>query len=192
MLKPHSYQIMELMLFLLRVENEDNGVVCIKIVIDHNRSVGFKRSWISCGDRVADDRFHRLMLLPAFHIDRTFKDEVEKHVADFLDLVKEMYSNLESVVQEEFGLNGEPATSPTSIEEAAKVSRPSLRSFKVLTECPIAVVLVFQTWKVIVFPYIKTMFPLVMEVSPRSSEPYALLFSVSGLTLPFFASVSSV
>lgn len=31
--------IMGLMLWLLRVENEDNGVVCIKIIIDHNRCV---------------------------------------------------------------------------------------------------------------------------------------------------------
>lgn len=40
-----------------------------------------------------------------------------------------------------------------------------MRSFKVLTECPIAVVLVFQTWKTIVFPYITSYFPLVMEAS---------------------------
>lgn len=37
----------------------------------------------------------------------TFKDEVEKHVKDFLELVKEMYGNLREVVREEFGIEGE-------------------------------------------------------------------------------------
>lgn len=38
-LRSWSEQIMGLMLALLRIENEDNGVVCIKIIIDHNRYV---------------------------------------------------------------------------------------------------------------------------------------------------------
>lgn len=38
---------------------------------------------------------------------RTFKDEVEKHVKEFLDLVKVMYGNLREVVKEEFGVEGE-------------------------------------------------------------------------------------
>lgn len=123
--------IMSLMLWLLRVENEDNGVVCIKIIIDHNR---------------------------------TFKEEVESHVKTFLELVKEMYGNLRAVVKQAFGIEGELPATPSTSEDNAKVRRPSLKSFKVLTECPIAVVLVFQTWRQIVFPYIKDYFPLVMEV----------------------------
>jgi transformation/transcription domain-associated protein len=132
--------IMSLMLWLLRVENEDNGVVCIKIIIDHNR---------------------------------TFKEEVESHVKTFLELVKEMYGNLRAVVKQAFGIEGELPSTPSTSEDNAKVRRPSLKSFKVLTECPIAVVLVFQTWRQIVFPYIKDYFPLVMEV--RRAPPLRCL-----------------
>jgi transformation/transcription domain-associated protein len=117
--------IMSLMLWLLRVENEDNGVVCIKIIIDHNR---------------------------------TFKEE---------------YGNLRAVVKQAFGIEGELPSTPSTSEDNAKVRRPSLKSFKVLTECPIAVVLVFQTWRQIVFPYIKDYFPLVMEV--RRAPPLRCL-----------------
>lgn len=75
-----------------------------------------------------------------------------------------MYGNLRQVVKEAFGIEGDLAEHPSTSEDNAKVRRPSLKSFKVLTECPIAVVLVFQTWRQIVFPYIKDYFPLVMEV----------------------------
>ena len=87
-----------------------------------------------------------------------------------------MYANLKDVVKEEFGLDGEEASAPTSSEDAARTLRPSLRSFKVLTECPIAVVLVFQTWKSIVFPYIKDYFPLVMECLTLQAEPQRLAY----------------
>lgn len=108
-----------------------------------------------------------------FGLNRTFKDEVETHVKTFLELVKEMYGNLRQVVKEAFGIEGDLAEHPSTSEDNAKVRRPSLKSFKVLTECPIAVVLVFQTWRQIVFPYIKDYFPLVMEVrSPLSCSPF--------------------
>jgi len=69
-----------------------------------------------------------------------------------------------------------------SSEDASKTLRPSLHSFKVLTECPIAVVLVFQTWKTIVFPYIKDYFPLVMEVS---TSRFSVSLRVSSSPSPF-------
>lgn len=76
-----------------------------------------------------------------------------------------MYGNLRAVVKDAFGIEGELPPAPSAADDgAAKQRRPSLKSFKVLTECPIAVVLVFQTWRQIVFPYIKDYFPLVMEV----------------------------
>ncbi|CDZ98369.1 Histone acetyltransferase SAGA, TRRAP/TRA1 component, PI-3 kinase superfamily [Phaffia rhodozyma] len=156
-MRPFADSLMSLMLHLLRVENEDNGVICIKIMIDHNR---------------------------------TFKDEVEKHVKEFLDLVKVMYGNLRAVVKEEFGVEGELAASPTNPDDPTKTLRPSLRSFKVLTECPIAVVLVFQTWRQIVFPYIKDYFPLVMECLTLQAEPQRRAYLASAEKGEIFVGVA--
>ncbi len=69
-LKTHEPTLMTTALSLLKVENEENALLCIKIIID-----GF----------------------------RSHKDQTEQHVQPFLDLVKQMYSNMKTVVEKEFG-----------------------------------------------------------------------------------------
>lgn len=54
---------------ILRVENEDNAVVCVKIIIDLHRS---------------------------------FRHVLEDQVQPFLDIVQEIFQNMESTVKEAF------------------------------------------------------------------------------------------
>jgi len=125
-LKPHAPKIMALMLHLVRVDNEENGVTCIKVVIDLNRS---------------------------------YRMSSEEHLSQFIDFVQDLYKNTKSLVNEYFAANA-ATVDPLTLSS-------SIRSFKVLTECPIATVLLFQSHRNAVNPAIRTMIPLVVDVRTR-------------------------
>ncbi|KAL1410016.1 transcription-associated protein 1 [Vanrija albida] len=146
--RQYETKVMELMVKLLKVENEDNALLCIKIMID-----GF----------------------------RSHKDQAEPFVEPFLELVKQMYANLKGVVEKEFG---KPPGAPAATDAAATPATPvqpsssnhthlshALHSPKVLTECPIAVVLIFQTYKSVMGPAMLDFYPLVMESIKIQPEP---------------------
>ncbi|EIW69900.1 hypothetical protein TREMEDRAFT_71446 [Tremella mesenterica DSM 1558] len=157
-LRPHVAKIMELMIKLLKVENEENAMSCIKIMIDGIRS---------------------------------HKEQAEPLAEQFLDLVKQMYANIKSVVEKEFGppstITG-PSSSPVPVTPGSDTPFPqaqpttpaptvlarSLYSPKVLTECPIAVVLIFQTFKSIMQGALLDFYPLVLESIKLQPEPQRL------------------
>lgn len=101
------------------------------------------------------------------------EEQTEPHVEPFLDLVKKMYSNTKSVVEKEFGVPHQPLPPPAAPLPSG--TQPplmhALHSPKVLTECPIAVVLIFQTFKTVMQPAMLDFYPLVMEVSPLRMLP---------------------
>lgn len=65
---------------LLRVENEDNAVVCVKIIID---------------------------------LHRTFRHALEDQVQPFLDIVQEIFKNMEQTVKDVFDAPSTPIGSAT-------------------------------------------------------------------------------
>ncbi|KAL7422906.1 transcription-associated protein 1 [Cryptotrichosporon argae] len=160
--KHHESAIMALMINLLKVENEENAITCIKILVD-----GF----------------------------RTHKDLAEAHVDAFLEIVKQMYANIKGVVEKEFSKGRATSTStdtaakddessegqstpvpvveapPQSAANPPKHLAPALYSPKVLTECPIAVVLIFQTYKQIMSTAMLDFYPLVFESIKIQPEP---------------------
>ncbi|BEJ12109.1 hypothetical protein CspHIS471_0205690 [Cutaneotrichosporon sp. HIS471] len=155
--RQYEAKVLELMVKLLKVENEDNALLCIKIMID-----GF----------------------------RSHKDQAEPFVQPFLDLVKQMYANLKGVVEKEWGSPGgkqasvNPGTPASDGTNAPTLAHPptsshnhlshALQSPKVLTECPIAVVLIFQTYKSVMGPTMLDLSPLVMESIKIQPEPQRL------------------
>jgi len=62
---------------LLRVENEDNAVICLKTIIDLHRS---------------------------------YKQILESQVQPFIDIVQEMYRNMEQTVKDNFDNPSTPAS----------------------------------------------------------------------------------
>ncbi|KZT41150.1 hypothetical protein SISSUDRAFT_1059707 [Sistotremastrum suecicum HHB10207 ss-3] len=119
--KEHVVSIVGLVLQLLSTDNEDMGVICIKIIIDLNR---------------------------------TFRSSYEEHVTKFVGMVREIYQNMEGLVKESFA---------PGAQRDAQVPERALRSFKVLSECPIATVLLFQAHKALVNPCVREMLPVVVS-----------------------------
>ena len=106
-----------------------------------------------------------------------------------------MYGNTKAIVEREFGAAGsykpggsgsksEPPKPPTpggidpesSTQKQVPPPPPpplarALLSFKVLTECPIAVVLIFQTFKSVIQSAMLDFYPLVIESIKIQPEP---------------------
>ncbi|CAI2169805.1 6786_t:CDS:10 [Funneliformis geosporum] len=163
-LKTYATELLQLLMHLLRIENEENAVICLKIIIELHRS-------------------YKLLL--------------EDQVQPFLDIVKEMYVNMEQAVKDAFDSPGSsatpgastpiqsivlvPSSRPTSpvsdvtTNEAApnKVLARSLHSFKVLTECPIIVVLLFQSYRKSVNTNIQNFVPLIIKTLGLQARPQA-------------------
>ncbi|KAF9581361.1 hypothetical protein BGW38_001654, partial [Lunasporangiospora selenospora] len=146
--RAYAPDLLKLLMHLLQVENEDNAVTCLKTIIDLHRS---------------------------------YKQILESQVQPFMDIVKEMYGNMEQTVKDHFDNPGTPVgatpggpaalTSPRPVSPAAdgtdqpsKVLAKSLFSFKVLTECPIIVVLLFQTHRQYVNPNVHLFVPLIIHM----------------------------
>ena len=138
--------VVKLLMSLVRVENEDNAILCVKTIMDIMR-----------------------------HQTKVLQQPGNTQVQDFLTLIQEMFDDMPTVVHEQLdnpssssGNAGVPSTpgssqnfqSPRPGSPVASVSdlgadpqqqtRPLLKgmqSFKVLAECPIIVVSIFQVYR---------------------------------------------
>lgn len=149
--RTHAERLMQVMLRAVQEDNEENATVAFKVIIDLHRS---------------------------------FKAVLQPQVQPFLELVQKLYLNMRTAVAEAFGTERTPgkAASPPAGESASDLSlsetsgdvstgsqaapRPLLKSsasFKVLTECPIAIVLIFQTYRNVVNSSINVFVPLIFE-----------------------------
>lgn len=89
-------------------------------------------------------------------LNRSYRISPEDHVIQFIEFVQELYKNTKSLVSECF----DPGASVVD----PQVLAPSMHSLKVLTECPIAIVLLFQSHRNVLDPTVKTMLPVVIDV----------------------------
>ena len=154
MVKDYADQLMKSMMTVLQNDNEENAVTALKIIIDLHRS---------------------------------YKQVLESHVQPFLNLVQRFYKGMGKTVQESFGGDDQASGSAAQMDDAApseagssstpgpgdlsssatslapKALLKSTSSFKVLTECPIAIVLIFQSYRTVVQSAIGVFVPLVVE-----------------------------
>lgn len=84
--KAYQASVLDLALKLLQVENEDNGLMCIKLLIDGIR---------------------------------TNKEVAEPYIERFIETIKQLYGNIKSLVEKEFG-NVSLACVPTDIRKSLK------------------------------------------------------------------------
>ncbi|TPX51638.1 hypothetical protein SeMB42_g00090 [Synchytrium endobioticum] len=145
-LRPYSPELMQTLMYLLKVDNEENGVICVKIIIELHKS---------------------------------YKAALEDQVQEFFNIVQDMYRNMDQAVTEVFdepavatpGLSQPVSPAPGEAEAlAARVLPKSMFSFKVLTECPIILALLFQVHKKYVQTSVPSFVPLIMNVLSLQPE----------------------
>ncbi|CAN8095423.1 unnamed protein product [Discula destructiva] len=155
----YALETVELLMRLVRNDNEENAVICVKVISDIMRHQ------------------HKV---------------VQNKVQEFLNLIQELFEQMERVVREQLD-NGittgqMPSTpsnsqanfhqhqsprpaSPTATTTEFGVDQPTARpllkgmqSFKVLSECPIIVVSIFQVYRSTVPTNVKAFVPLIKSV----------------------------
>lgn len=164
--EPFAVEVVDLLMHLIRNENEDNAVLCVKTIMDIMR-----------------------------HQIKVMQDKVQP----FLSLIQEMFDGMEGAVRDQldFAISGNLApgipSTPNSIQNFAsprpgspvasvndigadpqQQTRPLLRgmqSFKVLSECPIIVVSIFQVYRSTVPSNVKLFVPLIKGVLLLQARP---------------------
>ena len=161
-LKPYATEIVNLLMSLVKIENEDNAVLCMKAVMD---------------------------------LERHQTEATADRVQPFLDLIQEMFDTMEQVVKDTFDTPsqgttsgstpnpsqtfqsprpGSPSASVVELSIDQQTARPLLKgmqSFKVLAECPIIVVSLFQAHRNSVHANVKKFVPLIKAVLQLQAKP---------------------
>ncbi|KAJ9105954.1 hypothetical protein QFC19_003288 [Naganishia cerealis] len=204
-LKPHEGALMSTALHLLKVENEENALLCIKIIIDGFRS-----------HKEQTEQYVQPFLDLVKQMYANTKSVVEKEFGksgagspgaagtDDAGKSAEAMQGVEPTPPQQPIQNqpqpsqaqGQASSTPNSTTAATPASgtKPAqtpaqaqntqqpqllphaLHSPKVLTECPIAVVLIFQSFKTVMENAMKDFYPLVMESIAIQPEPQRLAY----------------
>lgn len=161
---------MHLLISLLRTENEENVIMCFKVIQDLHRSFRVP----TAAPVVPDSGLPAPAAVPT----------IGETVPEFLKVIADIFRGTGAVVEETFSVAGttsetvaaSPAGGPMPIEDVSGV--PALggpptggtlplgmKSFKVMQECPTAVVSMFQGYREYVADAIQMFVPLVANVS---------------------------
>ncbi|RQM08647.1 hypothetical protein DH86_00000368 [Scytalidium sp. 3C] len=163
--EPYAAEVVDLLIGLVRCDNEENASLCVKTVMDIMR-----------------------------HENKVLGDKVQP----FLGLIQELFDQMESVVRDQLdnpapGTNvpstpgstsqtfqnsprpGSPVASVSDLgTDTQQQTRPLLKgmqSFKVLAECPIIVVSIFQVYRSSVPQNVKLFVPLIKSVLLLQAKP---------------------
>lgn len=153
-LRPYAGTLLDLAMDVLHKDYEDNGLLAAKIV---------------------------------FELHKSFRPMMEKHVRPFLDFVHISYKALPGNVQKNFANLSTPATGgeagtsnavPPVVEtdlnhHQAKFLVKSTASFRVLTECPLTVMLLFQLYPKFIKTFLMQLLPLMMDALAQRPPPHA-------------------
>lgn len=162
-IEPYAADIVDTLMELVRIENEDNAVLCMKTIMDLER--------------------HQVTA-------------TAPKVQPFLDLIQEMFQLMRKVVEDTFDHpQGNAPSVPSAPSHSSQVSRsprpaspataatdtgaekkdqalaPGMQSFKVLAECPIIVVSIFQAHRSSVSANVKKFVPLIKEILLLQAKP---------------------
>ena len=187
-LEPYANDLMTLLMDLVKTENEDNAVLCMKTIMD----------------------FHR-----------HYQKQLSEKVQPFLDLIQDVFRMMSRAVRETFdnpsttsgGTPGMPNTpgnssqyiqspkpmSPmmpgqdpsTEVQLPAKMLVKGMQSFKVLAECPIIVVSLFQAHRTCVHKNVKQFVPLIKEMLLLEAGPQEEAHKIAKGEGKVFTGVSS-
>ena len=161
-LRPYAPGIVDMLLGLVRIENEDNVILCMKAIMDLERHQPEATS-----SKV-----------------QPFLDLIQEMFGAMEVVVKETFESSRQPAVPGATLNNQAFQSPRPGSPAASATtdigidtpaiRPLLKgmqSFKVFAECPIIVVSIFQTHRTCVSPNVRKFVPLIKKVLTLQAGP---------------------
>ncbi|GAA5832957.1 hypothetical protein JCM3766R1_000374 [Sporobolomyces carnicolor] len=183
-LRQYAPNLITLLLHLLRIENEENAILCMKTFIDLHRTYS----------RNPDGT--------PIPLTEPYMQQMVASVDEFLEIVADVFNNIGAVVDETFNENSRttrsstaanannaaaggggdsqsPSGGPPALEADGSqvtgqiVHQPAMKSFKFLEECPASIVFIFQTYRHMVPKAIATFVPLVFDFLQLQAAPQA-------------------
>ena len=132
-LRPHDKTVLGIATAALKVENEENALVCLRVIFD---------------------------------LHRNFRPSLEFEVEPFLQFVRDVYENVEATVTSTFESTDASKKKDANKEPPLPCSIKSIASFKVQTECPLIVMLLFQLYARLIPANVTTLLPLMVKTMP--------------------------
>ncbi|KAF2743549.1 hypothetical protein M011DRAFT_471297 [Sporormia fimetaria CBS 119925] len=167
--EPYAARVVDKLMSLVRVENEDNAVLCIKTVMDFQRH----------HTKVLVDRVQ-----PFLDLIREMFETMDQAVQDtFNDPAPAASQGVPSTPNnQQYSQSPRPASPATASttgpmtdigaeQQQTRIIPKGMQSFKVVAECPIIVVSVFQAYKHVVSENIKQFVPLIKTVLLLQAKP---------------------
>ncbi|RDW26905.1 hypothetical protein B0I72DRAFT_92085 [Yarrowia lipolytica] len=158
LLKPYSSALLEQIMSILRTDNEENGVTCMKILTALHK--GYKA-------HLGGDHVTQFLEL----VTDLYKN-IPSVVKDTFGVNQTGSSNFQSPMSPSLVSDGDVSVA-TPGGAASRPLAKSLFSFKVLIECPIIVVLLFSTHRAMVPTLLPQFLPHVIEMLRIQAPPQA-------------------
>lgn len=161
-LRPYAVQIVELLISLVRTENEDNVILCMKTIMDLERhqpeaTAGMVQPFLD-------------LVLEMFQaMDQVVKDTFDTPAQGLSTGTTP--SNPQSFQSPRPGSPAASVASDLGLENTARQLLPGMKSFKVFAECPIIVVSLFQAHRAIVPVNVKKFVPAIKDVLKLEAVP---------------------
>ncbi|KAF2111319.1 hypothetical protein BDV96DRAFT_190671 [Lophiotrema nucula] len=167
--EPHAPKIVDKLMSLVKIENEDNAVLCMKTMMDFLR-----HQTKSLADRVQPflDLIQEMFELMGQAVEDTFNNPTPAPATAGVPSTPSNHQYSQSPRP------GSPATALTSStgdigseQQQARMLLKGMQSFKVLAECPIIVVSLFQAYRNCVNKNVKLFVPLIKNVLLLQAQP---------------------
>ena len=160
-LKPHIGNILSMAFDLLKLENEENVAVCLKIIIElHKQFRPLHSEAITSFLQFVKNIYNELPL----HLNKIFEPREPLKVADLAELNSD--AKIQKFLEDTFTITPITTIKKTAAEAATPTYNliPKARlSLKVLQELPIIVVLMYQLHKQYVHQEVSEFIPLIMK-----------------------------
>ncbi|CAH1997935.1 unnamed protein product [Acanthoscelides obtectus] len=163
-LKPYVRPILQLMMKLLEIDNEENVLVCLKIIIELHKQ--YKPVFSTSIQRFLQFVKSIYSNLPN-HMDKIFEPRPPIKVKDLSEI------NMEELLKETFTMTiiqTETRNKDGTLNAYYLIPKAVL-SLKVLQELPIIVVLMYQLYKLNVYQDVSDFIPLIMNTITLQPTP---------------------
>ncbi|PSN75346.1 hypothetical protein BS50DRAFT_671522 [Corynespora cassiicola Philippines] len=168
--EPHAAKIVDKLMSLVKIENEDNAVLCMKTIMDFQR-----HQTKALADRVQPflDLIQEMFETMEQAVQQTFDDPAPASAAHGIPSTpgNHQYSQSPRPASPATSLSSGPAGDIGAEHQQTRRLLRGMQSFKVLAECPIIVVSLFQAYRNCVNKNVKLFVPLIKNVLLLQAKP---------------------
>ncbi|CAO2647302.1 Nn.00g082240.m01.CDS01 [Neocucurbitaria sp. VM-36] len=168
--EPHAAKIVDKLMSLVKLENEDNAVLCMKTIMDFQR-----HQTKALADRVQPflDLIQEMFETMEQAVHDTFDSGAAAPASQGVPSTpnNHQYSQSPRPSSPATALTSGPAGDIGSEHQQTRMLLKGMQSFKVLAECPIIVVSLFQAYRNCVNKNVKLFVPLIKNVLLLQAKP---------------------